>query len=150
MSISHAWVAGSTMLMCVWEKVGGKHAGVLMSVYLGGREEREREIKETYLNECVSFAVINFQNWSHVSTTITIIRRTKYSDHLLLLSPQITIIRKIHATLNWNINRTGLKSCEKAFTWPQLYPSITSWWALAISFKLLVWLNCSDMSCSNN
>lgn len=32
-------------------------------------------------------------------------------------------------------------------TCPQLYPSMTNWCALAISFKLLLWLNCSDMSC---
>lgn len=32
-------------------------------------------------------------------------------------------------------------------TWAQLKPSITNWWALAISFKLFVWLNCSDISC---
>lgn len=30
-----------------------------------------------------------------------------------------------------------------------MYPSITSWWALAMSFKLFVWLNCSEISCSN-
>ena len=24
---------------------------------------------------------------------------------------------------------------------------MTSWWALAINFKLFMWLNCSDMSC---
>jgi len=34
-------------------------------------------------------------------------------------------------------------------TWAQLYPSITHWWARAISFKLFVWLNCSDISYGN-
>jgi hypothetical protein len=31
-------------------------------------------------------------------------------------------------------------------TCAQLYPSITNWWARATSLRLLVWLNCSDMS----
>ena len=45
------------------------------------------------------------------------------------------------------------KNCmlpEETLTWAQLNPSITNWWALAISLRLLVWLNCSDISWNNN
>lgn len=48
---------------------------------------------------------------------------------------------------HWKIIK--IKYSEDLFTWAQLYPSITSWWALAMSFKLFVWLNCSEISCSN-
>jgi hypothetical protein len=35
---------------------------------------------------------------------------------------------------------------KQILTWAQLNPSMTNWWALAISLKLLVWLNCSEIS----
>jgi hypothetical protein len=98
------------------------------------------------LNECVSFAIINFKDGCHVPTAITIIRCTEYSNHLLIL--QWSTMNKPFTIANEKDNNKN--KWDQVFTWPQLYPSITSWWALAISFKLLVWLNCSDMSYTSN
>ena len=41
----------------------------------------------------------------------------------------------------------ALKMVTTFFSWHQLYPSMTSWWALATSVSPLLWLNCSLMSC---
>ena len=41
---------------------------------------------DTNLNECVTLAVINFQNRSHVTTAVAIVGCTKDSNHLLFLS----------------------------------------------------------------
>ena len=49
-----------------------------------GRRGRE-EKRDKDLDECVTLAIINFQDRSHISTAITIIRGTKYSYHLLFL-----------------------------------------------------------------
>lgn len=51
----------------------------------------------------------------------------------------------LHISKEASFIRTKKKK-KLIITCPQLNPSITSWWALAISFRLLVWLNCSDMS----
>ena len=49
-----------------------------------GRRGRE-EKRDKDLDECVTLAIINFQDRSHISTAITIIRGTKYSNYLLFL-----------------------------------------------------------------
>ena len=105
-----------------------------------GREEED-------LNEGVSFAIIHFQDRCHVSTSITVIRRTENSDNLLLLSKEdLQKDTLVKIQVNNHINKP-LRHPREYCTWPQLNPSITSWCALAISFKLLVWLNCSEISC---
>lgn len=43
-------------------------------------------------------------------------------------------------------SQRGNFSTKMNITWAHLYPSITSWWALAINLRLFVWLNCSDIS----
>jgi len=101
----------------------------------------------------VALAVINFQDRCHVSTAIAIIGCTEDSDHLLFLSQENkhTINHMKFAKWSKRFAKRGKKKKHQGevVTWPQLYPSITSWWALAISFKLFVWLNCSDMSYRN-
>lgn len=107
---------------------------------------RER-VRERDLDERVASAVINFQYRSHVPTAITIIGCTKYSNHLLFLFQQ----RRLYQyTLTHNTKQESQKSVRMIITWAQLNPSITNWWALAINFRLFVWLNCSDISCEKN
>lgn len=52
-------------------------------MWIGGREGREK--RGTNLNECVTFAVIDFKDGCHISTAITIVGCTKYSDDFLFL-----------------------------------------------------------------
>lgn len=92
-----------------------------------------------YLDECMLPAIINFQDWCHVPTAIAIIRCTKYGNNFLLLFSVCKML----------VNRYGNQKYwvqVEIITWAQLNPSMTNWWALAISLKLLVWLNCSDIS----
>ena len=101
----------------------------------------------------MALAVINFQDRCHVSTAIAIIGCAEDSDHLLFLSQenkhnQPHEICKMKQEICQE-EKEKKKHQGEVVTWPQLYPSITSWWALAISFKLFVWLNCSDMSYRN-
>lgn len=106
--------------------------------------------REEYLNERVAPTVINFQDRSHVATAITIVRCAKYSNNLLFLHQGIIVI--IHIIFFYQREKDYyLVSIWKSnITCAQLNPSMTSWWALAINFKLFVWLNCSDMSCKQN
>ena len=100
-----------------------------------------------YLDECVALAVINFQYGGHVSTAVTIIRCTEYGNHLLFLYQRNNVIPKLRFSCQtWKCKYYSWIA-RKLITCAQLNPSITSWCALAISFKLFAWLNCSDISC---
>lgn len=74
--IQHKWWSNASTLHCVTER------------------EQERERERRNLNERVALAVINFQDGCHVSTAITIIRRTENRNHFLFLSKVIHIRRQ--------------------------------------------------------
>lgn len=63
---------------------------------LSQQTQRERERGDDDLDESMTLAVINFQNGSHVAATITIIRCTKYGDHLLFLIVQKRKLSKLY------------------------------------------------------
>ena len=78
-----------------------------------------------------------------VSAAVTIIWGGEYGNHIAIVTPKFkpqTIIR---------LNEEKRSNNNGKLIIYQLYPSMTSWWALETRVRLLEWLKVSEISWPN-